>query len=259
MTILDEIIRNKQKEVNKKLTSAYFDQLEKKNSRPHKIRDFKSALLVDSLSIIAEIKKASPSKGLIRPDFNPVDIAVSYEKNGAACISILTEEKYFQGHPDYLAQVRQNVKLPILRKDFITDERQVTESYLLGADAILLIVKVLDEGKLRHLLRSAEKIGLHILVEVHSKAELDIALKCKSKIIGINNRNLDTFKTDIETSIRIKENVPNTIVTVSESGINTSLDCKLLSDNRFNAALIGESLMRKPDPGAYIAELLKDC
>jgi len=218
--------------------------------------DFGQALQSDGLSIIAEVKRASPSKGVIRKDFKPVEIARSYEENGAECISVLTEERYFLGHPDDLSEIRQTVHIPILRKDFIVEERQIRESYDLGADAILLIVAALSKPQLKSLKFLAEEFGLTCLVEINCLQELEIALDVGASLIGINNRDLKTFKTDVSHSLELKRNIPRGISCVSESGINTAEDCRILHENGFDAVLAGEVLMRQPDPGSFIRNLL---
>ena len=257
--ILEKIIQNKRIEIEEELTPHYLKEITSKRQGSSSVRDFKSALSSDKLSIIAELKKASPSKGLIRPDFDPVKIAESYQKNGASCISILTEKKFFQGQPEYVGLVQKKVSIPLLRKDFVIDERQVIESYFLGADAILLIVAALSAEELQKLQNLAKQLGLHTLVEVHSIEELDIALTAHCEIIGINNRNLTTFKTDLGVSLNLRERIPAGIVTVSESGVVSAEDCQTLSQHQFDAVLIGESLMRKTDPGSHIPELLRLC
>ncbi len=256
MSILDQIVQDKKIEVAKRLTGIATDHLQKSGNDHRKPLDFIKALKTRSLAIIAEVKKASPSKGVIRPDFDPLQIAKSYAKAGANCLSVLTEEKYFQGSPDYLKAIRQAVEIPLLRKDFIVDERQIRESYDLGADAILLIASVLSEQKLSEYKKIAEAFGLTTLVEVHTEQELGVALKLDCHLIGINNRNLATFKTDIQHSINLRRQIPEHVTCVSESGINSAADCRILHENGFDAVLVGETLMRQPDPGAYIATLL---
>ncbi|MBT3225939.1 MAG: indole-3-glycerol phosphate synthase TrpC [Deltaproteobacteria bacterium] len=256
MSILNQIVKDKKKEIANKLIGIRKDQL-KKSEADHRIPlDFIKSLKDESLAIIAEIKKASPSKGVIRQDFDPLQIAKSYSRSGANCLSVLTEEMYFQGHPDYLKAIRQEVDIPLLRKDFIVDERQIRESYDLGADAILLIVSILSEKQLADFKKSAAAFGLTTLVEVHTKKELDVALKLNCHLIGINNRNLATFETDIQQSINLKKLIPSHVTCVSESGIHSTADCRILHENGFDAVLVGETLMRQPDPGAYIATLL---
>lgn len=256
MNILSKIVKDKKQEVNSCLKSIKSTELMRNQSDIRIPLDFKSALNQDRLSIISEVKKASPSKGVIREDFNPVQIAKSYKKHGTSCISVLTESKYFLGDTQFLKDIRKSVDVPILRKDFMVDARQMRESYDLGADAILLIVAVLSIAQLKEYREIADSFGLACLVEVHTQKELKIALDLECDLIGINNRNLTTFKTDIHHSIELKKHIPESVTCVSESGINSADDCKLLHENGFHAILVGETLMRQPDPGAYIPTLL---
>ncbi|MDH5561673.1 MAG: indole-3-glycerol phosphate synthase TrpC [Deltaproteobacteria bacterium] len=256
MNILEKILLNKKNEIEEKLGGMLPDQLSKNSKDLRVPLDLKSALKKTGLSVIAEVKKASPSKGLIREDFHPVKIAVSYDQNGASAISVLTEEAFFLGHPDYLSQIKKKVTIPVLRKDFLIDERQIRESYDMGADAVLLIVAALSEDRLKSMTRIAKEFGLSCLIEVHSEEELNVALKCKAEIIGVNNRNLITFKTDLQCSIDLAGKIPDNLVKVSESGINRFQDCELLSKHGFDAVLVGESLMRQPNPGKAIHSLL---
>lgn len=209
-----------------------------------------------SINIIAEAKKASPSKGIIRPDFDPVSIAQCYEQYGAGAVSVLTEEHFFQGHLDYLRLIRQSVTIPVLRKDFIIDHYQVYESRAAGADALLLIASVLNTSELSSLLHLTHELGMQALVEIHTSEELKKVLHVKPSIIGINNRNLDTFYTDIKTTIELRTMIPEGIIIVSESGINTSDDIKRLRSCGIDAFLIGETLMRESDPGVKLSQLL---
>jgi indole-3-glycerol phosphate synthase len=208
------------------------------------------------IALIAEVKKASPSKGLIRPDFDPVAIARRYEEAGASAISVLTDEKYFQGKLEYLSAIREAVDLPLLRKDFIIDRIQVYESRAAGADAILLIVAALSPADLRMLLELVRKLGMDALVEVHTEPELCTALSVGADIIGINNRNLQTFETTLETTLELAEKIPADKVVVSESGINIRAEVERLMAAGVDAILVGESLMREPDPGVKVRELL---
>lgn len=198
-----------------------------------------------AVRIIAEIKRASPSKGVIKHDFMPAEIARIYEANGAAAVSILTEEKYFKGNIEYLAAIRRNLKIPALRKDFIFDEYQVYESRVFGADAILLIAAILDQPLLTGLMALAKELGMSVLVEVHDEKELERVLDTDARVIGINNRDLKTFKTDLNTTVRLVPYVPKDRVLVSESGINTFEDVKFLREHGVDAFLIGEALMRE--------------
>jgi len=206
--------------------------------------------------LIAEVKKASPSRGLIRPDFDPVAIARTYESAGASTISVLTDEQYFQGRLEYLAAIRAAVNLPLLRKDFIIDAYQVFESRAAQADGILLIVAALSRGQLSEFLGLADELGMASLVEVHTAEELDAALQVGARIVGVNNRDLRTFETKLETTLELASSVPADRVLVSESGILTRADVERLMEAGVDAILVGESLMRDPDPGVKVRELL---
>jgi indole-3-glycerol phosphate synthase len=220
-------------------------------------RDFSAALRrPDTVNIIAEAKKASPSKGIIRADFDPVSIARCYEQNGAGAISVLTEEHFFQGHLDYLKNIRSAVSIPLLRKDFIIDPYQIYEARAAGADALLLIAAVLEQHELDALYQLTRDLGMHALIEVHTKEELKNAIRVKPAIIGINNRDLNTFITDIQTSVQMRPLIPENIITVSESGINTPDDICCLRSSGIDAFLIGESLMREHDPAQKLIQLL---
>ncbi len=246
--ILDKIIKTKKTEVRelKKQTNAAL--LEKAIAGLPPCRDFRRALSAKKCAIIAEVKCASPSRGTFIDDFDPVRIARVYEKNGAAAISVLTDEKYFAGHKNYLTQIRKEVGLPLLRKDFIIDPIQIYETRTIGADAVLLIAHVLG-AKLRDFMLLAKEIGLSALVEVHTKAELDSALSAGAQIIGINNRNLDTFVTDIETSRKLGAQIPAHKIVVAESGIMSRADIEFLLQANIHAFLIGEALITAADIG----------
>jgi indole-3-glycerol phosphate synthase len=249
--ILDKIIETKKEEVaqlKKEVTQA---QLQKKIAGLEPCRDFGKALRSTSCNIIAEVKCASPSRGSLIADFDPVGIAGIYEKNYAAAISVLTDEKYFSGHKSYLMQIRRKVKLPLLRKDFIIDPIQIYETRAIGADAILLIVRALGKKLSDFILLSVE-LGLSPLVEVHTQEELDLALDAGAEIIGINNRNLDTFVTDIETSRRLKTRIPENKIVVAESGIRERKDIESLMQVGINAFLIGEHLITAPAIGGKL-------
>lgn len=211
-----------------------------------------------SVNIIAEIKQRSPSKGIICADFNPVRIALSYAGAGAAALSVLAEEDFFSGSLDHLAGIRNRVALPLLRKDFIFDEYQMYESVSAGADAVLLIVAILEDELLASLIELAGKLGLDALVEVHSSYEMERAIKAGSSIIGINNRDLTTFAVDLETSIELAGLAPTGSVLVSESGIHYGGDIRRLRSEGFQAFLVGEHLMRANDPGAALAQLIRE-
>lgn len=205
--------------------------------------------------VIAEVKKASPSKGVIRPDFKPAEIAVSYAGHGAACLSVLTDEQFFQGSPDYLRQARTACALPVLRKDFMMDHYQVYQARSWGADAILLIVAALDHGLMADLEACAHELGMSVLVEVHDSAELDAALKLKTRLLGINNRNLRTFETTLDTTLNLLPRIPPEKLVVTESAIATPDDVKRMRDADVHAFLVGEAFMRAPEPGVELARL----
>src|SRR5690606_6126198 len=205
--------------------------------------------------IIAEVKKASPSKGVIRENFNPVEIANSYAAHGAACLSVLTDVQYFQGSYDYLRQARAACSLPVLRKDFIVDPYQIIHSRALGADCILLIVSALSPAQLLEFESLARELGMDVLVEVHGREELDIALTLETPLLGINNRDLRSFKTSLQNTLDLLPHIPEGKRVVTESGILTTDDVKLMRDNGVQAFLVGEALMRAPDPGAALHEL----
>jgi indole-3-glycerol phosphate synthase len=205
--------------------------------------------------VIAEIKKASPSKGIIRPDFRPADIAVSYAGHGAACLSVLTDQQFFQGSPEYLKQARAACSLPVLRKDFIVDLYQVYEARSWGADCILLIVAALDHGLMAELEACAHELGMGVLVEVHDADELQAALRLKTNMLGINNRNLRTFETSLQTTIDLLPRITPDKLVVTESGILAPDDVKRMRDVNVNAFLVGEAFMRAPEPGVELERL----
>jgi len=246
--ILDKIIETKKTEVEQLKRQTTISILEKTIAQLEPCRNFRQAISGDTCAIIAEVKCASPSRGRFIVDFDPVRIAGVYEENGAAAISVLTDKKYFAGHKNYLTQIRQHVGLPILRKDFIIDPLQIYETRAIGADAVLLIVHVLMD-KLAQFIAAAENVGLSALVEVHTKAELDLALAADAEIIGINNRNLDTFVTDIDTSRKLRAQIPEGKIVVAESGIMARADIEFLMQANIHAFLIGEGLITAPDIG----------
>lgn len=226
-------------------------------------RDFKTALRKPrrgSIALIGEIKKASPSAGVIRPDFDPCRIAREYEGAGASCLSVLTDQEFFQGSLEYLRRVRQTVRLPLLRKDFIIDERQILEAVEWGADAILLIVAILSDEQLKHFRALASEAGLAALVEVHDEGELHRAIAAGAELVGVNNRDLGTFKVDLATTERLAARLQALSsygpLLVAESGIHTRADVERLERCGAGAMLVGESLMREPDLGAKMKELL---
>ena len=205
--------------------------------------------------VITEIKKASPSKGVFREDFNPAEIAKSYEKNGAACLSVLTDKDYFQGSARYLREARQACTIPVLRKDFLVDPYQVYEARAMGADAILLIAAALDDAQMKDFESIAHELNMDVLVEVHDAYELERALKLNTSLLGINNRNLRTFEVSLETTLSLLKDIPKEKRVVTESGILTKEDVALMRAAQVHAFLVGEAFMRQPDPGIALAEL----
>ena len=254
--ILEKIISVKHREIEESRSVVALSDLEKQCSSLPPTRDFVHALRsrVEKFqpAVIAEIKKASPSKGVIREDFDPVKIARSYEQSGAACLSVLTDREFFQGAPEYLTAVKSTTSIPVIRKDFIIDPYQVFEARAMGADCILLIVAALTGSQMHELEKVAQQANLAVLVEVHSEVELEKALELKTPLIGINNRNLRTFETNIETSIKLSENIPDGRIVITESGIHTREDVRLMIENSIYSFLVGEALMRQPDPGAAL-------
>jgi indole-3-glycerol phosphate synthase len=246
--ILDKIIETKKEEVAQLKRQTTVSSLEKIIAQLPPCRDFRQTISRDAYNIIAEVKCASPSRGRLIADFDPVRIAGVYEQNGAAAISVLTDEKYFAGHNNYVTQIRQHVRLPLLRKDFIIDPLQIYEARAIGADAVLLIVHVLGE-KLARFIALAENLSMAALVEVHTQAELDLALAADAEIIGINNRNLDTFVTNIETSCMLRAQIPEGKIVVAESGIMERADMEYLMKANIHTFLIGEALIKAPDIG----------
>jgi len=216
---------------------------------------FEGSLRKEDIAFLCEVKKASPSKGLIAGQFPYIEIAREYEAAGAAAISVLTEPDYFQGSDRYLSEIREAVELPLLRKDFVIDSFQIEQAARLGADAILLICAVLSPPQLKDYLAAADGLGLSCLVEAHNEAELHTALDANARVVGVNNRNLKTFQVDMQNSIRLRELAPDHIVFVSESGVRTAEDVTLLRQHRIDAVLIGETLMRSSDKAAALAEL----
>jgi len=225
------------------------------------LRDFAKALrgkiAAGSAAVIAEVKKASPSKGVLREHFVPAEIAASYERHGAACLSVLTDRQFFQGSVDYLKAARAACALPVLRKDFMIDAYQVFEARAMGADCILLIAASLDDAQMADLEAQAQALGMAVLVEVHDGAELDRALRLKTPLVGINNRNLRTFEVTLDTSLGLLKHVPGDRLLVTESGILARADVQRMRDANVHAFLVGEAFMRAPDPGVALAELFR--
>ena len=257
--ILDQIVTDSRLELEARKRSFPLAELQRVALEQPLPLDFASALCGDRLQLIAEVKKASPSRGVIRPDFNPVEVAQTYASNGASAISVLTETKYFQGSLNYLRDIRNalgNKKLPLLRKDFLSDPYQIYESRAYGADSLLLIVAILTPEKLGELLWLSHQLGMSCLVEVHNEAELEIALNGGARILGINNRDLNTFNVDLATTRRLRPLIPKDRIVVSESGIKERSDVEKLRQWGVDAVLIGEYLMSAPDIAAKMKELL---
>jgi indole-3-glycerol phosphate synthase len=254
--ILDEIVRRRRDDVARAKRVASLAELEQSPGYRAERHPFAAALKKVRPAIIAEVKKASPSRSILRDDFDPVDIARSYSEAGATALSVLTEEHFFRGHLDHLLAIRRAVELPLLRKDFLIDPYQVAEARAYGADCVLLIMAILEPPLLAELLAAATALRLDALVEVHESSELDQALERGATLIGINNRNLHTFETDLGVAERLRPLLPTTVTAVAESGINCRADIDRLRAAGFEAFLIGESLMRSPDPGAKLRELL---
>jgi indole-3-glycerol phosphate synthase len=246
MSRLAEIIAHKRKEIEPWLvhTKDWGDRA----AAHHSFRGFRQSLSFGSFGFIGEVKRASPSSGIIATDFDPVRTALAYRDAGADCISVLTDEKFFNGHLDYLALIRQKVPNPLLRKDFTLHEVQIYQAVLAGADAVLLIVAALNDAELRHLSATSKRIGIDCLVEVHNEKELERALAIGATFLGINNRNLATFELDLRVTERLAPTVPRTCTIVSESGIRTADDIRRVVAAGAHAALIGEALMRAGDP-----------
>ena len=260
--ILDKILAHKVDEVAQRARQTPLITLRERLRDTAPPRGFIDAIRTRVQSgqpgIIAEIKKASPSKGLIRNDFDPQALARSYATGGATCLSVLTDERFFQGADEFLGQARSACSLPVLRKEFITDSYQLYESRVLGADCVLLIVAALDDELLQAFYRIAQDIGMDVLVEIHDAPELDRALQLEPTLLGINNRNLRTFDTHLSTTLDLLAEVPKHCTVVTESGIATRDDVRLMRDHGVDCFLVGETFMRAPDPGQKLAELFAD-
>lgn len=268
MSILDDIIDARRRRLDEARSRVPLAQLEQAAEARQERRDFAAALAPLAKpgagrtsgrdpAIIAELKKSSPSAGLLKRDYPPREIARSYERAGAAALSVLTEEQFFLGSLDHLEEARDAVRLPVLRKDFILDAYQVYESVAAGADALLLIVASLDDRRLRGLIELCGRQRIAALVEVHTGEELDRAIGAGARLVGVNNRNLKTMEVSLETSFRLRERIPSGLPAVSESGIRTAADLERLAEAGFDAALIGERLMAAEDPGKELAALLE--
>lgn len=254
--ILDDIVADKKVELAAVKAELSLVELKAMSRDARPPRDFANALMSpDKVCIISEVKKASPSRGIIRVDFDPVEIARTYEQNGASAISVLTEKRYFMGELGFLRAIREKVDIPLLRKDFIFDEYQVYEARANGADAFLLIATMLDTTQLADLYLLGRELGLEVLAEVHDEADLEKVLEVGFGVVGINNRDLRTFKVDIKTTERLMKNIPYDRIIVSESGISTKEDMLYLKKTGVDAALIGESIMRERDYAAKLREL----
>lgn len=257
--ILKKIMRRKVEEVAARAERVSLQQLELDATLANPVRGFADAMSskieVGDAAVIAEIKKASPSKGILREVFEPAEIAVSYERGGAACLSVLTDRDFFQGSEDYLRQARRACSLPVIRKDFIFDPYQVYEARAIGADCILLIAACLDDSRLMGLNALAHELGMDVLVEVHNAAELDRALTVPGRLIGINNRNLRTFQVSLETTLGLLGSIPEDRLLVTESGIHSPEDVQRMRAAGVDAFLVGEAFMRAEDPGVELSRL----
>ncbi len=258
--ILNKILADKAVEVGQRAQQQPLVSLKAavENAPPARgfVAAIKQKLKDQQTAVIAEIKKASPSKGVIREDFQPAQIAQSYASHGACCLSVLTDEKYFQGSTAYLQQARNACALPVLRKDFIVDHYQLYEAREMGADAILLIAAALGDPLMSDLEQTALALGLDVLVEVHDAHELERALSLQTPLVGINNRNLRTFETSLQTTIDLLGTIPDDKIVVSESGFHTSKDIQLLRDEQVHTFLIGEAFMRDDEPGMALQRLI---
>ena len=259
--ILKKIVRRKHEEIAARSSERPLEQIKEQLNTADPARGFVNSLAAkiadNHPGVIAEIKKASPSKGVIREDFQPAQIARSYEQGGAACLSVLTDIDFFQGSDDYLQQARAACQLPVIRKDFIIDPYQVYEARSINADCILLIVACLNDAQLHSLNDLAHELGMDVLIEVHDQAELERALTTNNRLIGINNRNLRTFEVSLNTTLDLLQQIPDERIVVTESGIHTPADVALMRDNQVNAFLVGEAFMRAEQPGEKLAELFQ--
>ena len=257
--ILDKIVAVKREEIAAAKKKVPLEAMRADAESRVLTRDFEGALrrkiAAGKSAVIAEVKKASPSKGVLREDFIPADIAQSYAEHGAACLSVLTDRQFFQGQPDYLKQARASCDLPVLRKDFMVDPYQVYESRVMGADCILLIAACLEDGQMAELEQIARSLDMAVLVEVHDAAELQRALRLRTPLVGINNRNLRSFEVSLDTTLGMLKDVPKDRLLVTESGILGPADVQRMRDAGVHAFLVGEAFMRAPDPGQALAAL----
>jgi indole-3-glycerol phosphate synthase len=259
--ILKKIVSRKREEVAERRQRLPLSRLQEQLHAAPASRGFVAAIEArieaGGAGVIAEIKKASPSKGVIREDFRPADIAVSYEQGGATCLSVLTDVDFFQGADEYLIEARTACSLPVIRKDFIIDPYQVYEARVMGADCILLIAACLDDSELSALNRLAHDLGMDVLIEVHDAGELQRTLPLDTRLIGINNRNLRSFEVSLDTTLNLLERIPEERIVVTESGIHTAQDVKRMRDHNVHAFLVGEAFMRADDPGTKLAQLFR--
>lgn len=258
-TILNTIVEHKRREVAERKQRLSLTEMRRRALAQPPCRGFVQAIegkcMRGDAAVIAEIKKASPSKGVIRENFIPAEIAVSYQQGGAACLSVLTDSDFFQGSDDHLQQARNAVSLPVLRKDFTLDPYQIYEARALGADCILLIAACLDDRQMRDLFALARELGLDVLLEVHDQQQLERALALPGRLIGINNRNLQTFEVQLQTTLGLLAQIPDDRLVVTESGIHSREDVALMRAHNVNSFLVGEAFMREAQPGAKLLEL----
>lgn len=260
--ILDKILATKREEI--RLTSSYrpIEDLQREVGGAPMVRNFEQAIrnkiANGESAVIAEIKKASPSKGVIREQFDPITIAQTYEQNGAACLSVLTDRDYFMGASEYLVAARSATQLPVLRKDFIVDPYQIFEARCMGADCILLIVAALEQSQMLELERVATQLGMSVLVEAHSQEEFERAIQLETSLIGVNNRDLRTFETSLETTFGLISSLPEDRILITESGIHDRADVVLMRERGVFAFLVGEAFMRQPDPGEALKSFFYD-
>lgn len=256
-TILDTIAEYTKERYKKRIAQKPLETVKAEAlALPKGSFEFEQALKKDTLSFICEVKKASPSKGIIAEHFPYLEIAKEYETAGASCISCLTEPKWFMGKDEYLTEIVQNISIPVLRKDFTICEYQIYEAKVLGADAVLLICALLDTDTIKRYIEIADNLGISALVEAHDEAEINSAVKAGARIIGVNNRNLKDFTVDVNNSAKYRKMIPDTILFVSESGIKTHQDIRVLINNKTDAVLVGETFMKSPDKSKMLKELL---